>query len=151
MRAVVQRVARACVRVGGDTVAEIGPGLLVLIGAADGDTAEDSAALAQKLVALRVFADEERRMNRSVADIGGEVLLVSQFTLLGDVRKGRRPSFTSAAPPELAEPLVDAVAGAVGASGVTCHTGVFGAMMDVELVNDGPVTLVLEVTGGRVQ
>ena len=151
MRAVVQRVGRACVRVDGETVAEIGQGLLVLVGAAEGDTAEDSAALAQKLVALRVFPDEDRRMNRSLSDIGGEVLLVSQFTLLGDVRKGRRPSFTAAAAPELAEPLVDAVAFAVRTSGVICHTGVFGAMMDVELVNDGPVTLVLDVAGGRVQ
>jgi D-tyrosyl-tRNA(Tyr) deacylase len=151
VRAVVQRVGRACVRVDGDIVAEIGRGLLALIGAADGDTAEDSVALAEKLVSLRIFPDQERRMNRSVVDAGGEVLLVSQFTLLGDVRRGRRPSFTAAAAPGVAEPLVDAVAAAIRSAGVTCLTGVFGAMMDVELVNEGPVTLVLDVTGGRVQ
>ncbi len=151
MRAVVQRVGRACVRVEGGTIAEIGHGLLVLVGAAEGDTVEDAAALAEKIVSMRVFPDRERRMNQSVVDAGGEVLLVSQFTLLGDVRKGRRPSFSAAAAPELAEPLVDAVAAAVGAAGVTCSTGVFGAMMDVELVNEGPVTLILDVAGGRVQ
>jgi len=150
MRAVVQRVGRACVRVEGGTIAEIGHGLLVLVGAAEGDTVEDAAALAEKIVSMRVFPDRERRMNQSVVDAGGEVLLVSQFTLLGDVRKGRRPSFSAAAAPELAEPLVDAVAAAVGAAGVTCSTGVFGAMMDVELVNEGPVTLILDVAGGRV-
>lgn len=151
MRAVVQRVGRACVRVEGDTVAEIGHGLLVLIGAAEADTVEDAVALAEKVVSMRVFPDQERRMNRSVIDAGGEVLLVSQFTLLGDVRRGRRPSFAAAAAPELAEPLVDAAAAAVRAAGVTCATGIFGAMMDVELVNEGPVTLVLDVADGRVQ
>ncbi len=150
MRAVVQRVAEASVAVGGEIVGVIGPGLAVLVGAAPGDGVADAHALADKLVGLRIFPDGEGRMNRSVADAGGEVLVVSQFTLLADVRKGRRPSFTGAAAPEVAEPLVEAVAARVEAAGVRCAAGVFGAMMQVSLVNDGPVTIVIDVEGGRV-
>jgi len=150
VRAVVQRVARAAVRVGGETVGEIGRGLLVLVGAAAGDGPSDAAALAGKLAALRIFPDDEGRMNRSVVEAAGEVLVVSQFTLYGDVRRGRRPSFTAAAPPETAEPLVDLVAEGLRRAGVPCATGRFRAHMEVDLVNDGPVTLVLETAGGRV-
>ncbi len=150
MRAVVQRVAEASVTVGGTVVGAIGPGLLVLVGAAPGDGAAEAHALADKLVGLRIFPDDDGRMNRSVADTGGEVLVVSQFTLLADVRKGRRPSFTGAAAPELAEPLVEAVAARLAAAGVRCATGRFGAMMQVHLVNDGPVTLVIDVADARV-
>jgi D-tyrosyl-tRNA(Tyr) deacylase len=103
-----------------------------------------------KVVNLRVFADAEGRMNRSILDVGGSVLVVSQFTLLGDVSKGRRPSFTGAAPPEMAEPMVSRLAEALSRTGVDTRTGVFGARMEVDLVNDGPVTLVLEIRGGRV-
>jgi len=148
---VVQRVAWARVRVEGEKVGEIGPGLLVLVGAAAGDTAADAAALADKLAGLRIFPDDEGRMNRSVDEAGGAVLVVSQFTLLGDLRRGRRPSFTAAAPPEEAEPLVDAVAEHLRRAGVPCATGRFRAHMEVELLNDGPVTLVLEVSEGRVR
>lgn len=151
MRAVIQRVSRARVGVSGETIGEIGPGLLVLVGAAAGDTAADAAALADKLAGLRVFPDDEHRMNRSLGDVGGEALVVSQFTLLGDVRKGRRPSFTAAADPDVAAPLVDAVAARLAEQGVRCATGRFGAMMEVELVNDGPVTLVVDVADGRVR
>ncbi len=139
MRAVVQRVAQASVEVDGKRLAEIGPGLLVLLGVARGDTQEQADRLAQKLLALRVFEDDEGRMNRSVADAGGEVLCVSQFTLLADTRRGNRPSFTAAAPPEEAEPLYERVREALGAQG-----GRFGARMAVRLVNDGPVTLLVE-------
>jgi D-tyrosyl-tRNA(Tyr) deacylase len=151
VRAVVQRVTRARVRVGGETVGEIGPGLLVLVGAAADDGDADAGALADKLAGLRVFPDDEGRMNRSVVEAGGSVLVVSQFTLLGDLRRGRRPSFTEAAPPESAEPLVDAVTEHLRKAGVPCATGRFRAHMEVELVNDGPVTLVMEVSGGRVR
>jgi len=150
MRAVVQRVSWARVRVGGEAVGEIGPGLLVLVGAAAGDTPADAAALADKLAGLRIFPDDEGRMNRSVAEARGAVLVVSQFTLLGDLRRGRRPSFTEAAPPEEAEPLVDLVTEHLRRAGVPCATGRFRAHMEVELLNDGPVTLVLEIRGGRV-
>ncbi len=150
MRAVVQRVTRAAVRVDGETVGEIGRGLLVLVGAAAGDGPADAAALAEKLAGLRIFPDDEGLMNRSVVEAGGAVLVVSQFTLYGDVRRGRRPSFTAAAPPEAAEPLVDLVAEGLQRAGVPCATGRFRAHMEVELLNDGPVTLVLEVAGGRV-
>ena len=150
MRAVVQRVTRAAVRVGGGTVGEIGRGLLVLVGAAAADGPDDAAALAGKLAGLRIFPDDEGRMNRSVVEAGGAALVVSQFTLCGDVRRGRRPSFTEAAPPEAAEPLVDLVAAHLRAAGVPCATGRFRAHMEVDLLNDGPVTLVIDVTGGRV-
>ncbi len=151
MRAVVQRVSWARVRVAGETVGEIGQGLLVLVGAAAGDTPTDAALLADKVAGLRIFPDDEGRMNCSVGEAGGAVLVVSQFTLLGDLRRGRRPSFTDAAPPEEAEPLVDAVAEHLRRAGVPCATGRFRAHMEVELLNDGPVTLVLEVSGGRVR
>jgi D-tyrosyl-tRNA(Tyr) deacylase len=136
---VVQRVARARVTVDGETAGEIGAGLLVLLGVKRGDTAEQADKLARKLLALRIFEDDEGRMNRSVADVHGELLCVSQFTLYGDARKGNRPSFVDAAPPDEAEPLYERVRSALGAEG-----GRFGARMQVELVNDGPVTLVVE-------
>jgi D-tyrosyl-tRNA(Tyr) deacylase len=150
VRAVAQRVSWARVRVDGATVGEIGPGLLVLVGVAEGDGPADAATLAGKLADLRIFPDAEGRMNRSVVEAGGSVLVVSQFTLLGDLRRGRRPSFTRAAAPEVAEPLVEAVREHLGRAGVPCASGRFRAHMEVELLNDGPVTLVIEVAGGRV-
>ena len=125
-------------------VGAIGPGLCVLVGVTHDDDADDAAALAGKLWRLRVFDDADGRMDRSVADVGGEVLVVSQFTLYGDTRKGRRPSWTAAARPEVAEPLVDALVDELAALGATVATGRFGADMAVELVNDGPVTLLIE-------
>jgi D-aminoacyl-tRNA deacylase len=139
MRALVQRVSSASVTVGGEPVAAIGPGLLVLLGVRRGDAAEGADRIARKLLALRVFDDEQGRMNRSVVDVGGEIVCVSQFTLYGDTRRGNRPSWVEAAPPEEAEPLYERVMSALGAQG-----GRFGARMAVELVNDGPVTLLLE-------
>ncbi len=144
MRAVIQRVSRARVVIGPEVVSEIGPGLLVLLGVAGSDTAEQARWLADKIVGLRIFADAEDKMNRSVLDVGGAVLVVSQFTLYGDCRKGRRPSFVEAAAPEVAVPLYEAFADAVRAQGVPVATGRFGAMMQVELVNDGPVTLIID-------
>ena len=140
VRAVVQRVASASVAVEGERIAEIGRGMLVLLGVRRGDTADHADRLARKLLALRVFEDADGRMNLNVGEAGGELLCVSQFTLLGDTRKGNRPSFVDAAPPEQAEPLYERVREALGAQG-----GVFGARMAVALVNDGPVTLLLEV------
>ena len=139
MRAVVQRVSSASVSVAGERIASIGPGLLVLLGVRRDDTIDAADRIARKLQALRIFDDAEGRMNRSVVDVGGEVLCVSQFTLYGDVRKGNRPSYVGAAPPEEAEPLYERVRTELGARG-----GRFGARMAVELVNDGPVTLVVE-------
>ena len=150
MRAVVQRVREASVTVGGIVVGAIGPGLLVLAGAGHDDTNRDIEALADKLAGLRIFRDEEDRMNRSVVDVDGAVLVVSQFTLMADVRRGRRPSFTSAAPPDRAEPLVAALADALRTRGLDVAEGRFGAMMDVQLVNDGPVTIVIDTADGRV-
>lgn len=150
MRAVVQRVAEATVTVDGATVGSIGRGLAVLVGVAPTDTVADARALADKLAGLRIFRDEADKMNLSVSDVGGAVLVVSQFTLYGDTRKGRRPSFVGAAQPDLAEPLVEATIAALEALGVPTATGRFGADMSVALTNDGPVTLVLEVNGGRV-
>ena len=144
MRAVLQRVSRARVVIGGEAVGAIDRGLLVLLGVAREDTAEQARWLADKTVGLRIFADDEGKMNRSVTEVGGSVLVVSQFTLYGDCRKGRRPSFVEAAPPEIAVPLYEAFVAAVRAQGVPTATGRFGAMMQVELVNDGPVTLILE-------
>jgi D-tyrosyl-tRNA(Tyr) deacylase len=140
VRALVQRVSEASVTVGGEEIARIGRGLLVLLGVRGEDGPEQADRLAGKLERLRVFEDDEGRMNLSVRDVGGELLVVSQFTLYGDVRKGNRPSFVDAAPPELAEPLYERVRSALGAQG-----GAFGAHMSVSLVNDGPVTLLLEV------
>ena len=144
MRAVVQRVRSARVVVGDEVVGAVGPGLLVLLGVAPSDTAAEVQWLADKVVGLRVFRDADDKMNLSVADVNGGVLVVSQFTLYGDCRKGRRPSFVGAAPPEIAEPLYEAFVNAVRALGVPVATGRFGAMMQVELVNDGPVTLVID-------
>ncbi|HZP26234.1 MAG TPA: D-aminoacyl-tRNA deacylase [Dehalococcoidia bacterium] len=144
MRLVIQRVRQAKVRVQEETVAEIGRGLLVLVGVAQGDSAEEAQGLAKKTAELRIFADDEGRFNRSLLETGGEALVVSQFTLLADARKGRRPNFIAAAAPEVAEPLVLAFADALREAGVPTQTGRFGAMMQVELTNDGPVTLVLD-------
>ena len=150
MISVLQRVASASVAVQGEVVARIGPGLLALVGVGLTDTADDALAIGSKIAALRVFPDEQGLMNRSVAEVGGEVLLVSQFTLVGDVRKGRRPSFGGAAAPEAAEPLIDAVRLAIAREGVPVSNGVFGAHMQVELLNDGPVTLILRTQAGRL-
>lgn len=144
MRIVVQRVSTASVTVAGETVASIGTGLLFLAGIAEGDTETDVQRLAQKCAAMRIFPDAEGRFNLSVADVSGEALVVSQFTLLADVRRGRRPSFTDAAPPEIAEPLVEAFAQALRDAGVPTQTGRFGAKMGVALVNDGPVTIIVD-------
>lgn len=144
MRAVVQRVSAASVTVQGRKVGSIGPGLLVLLGVARGDTEKDGEYLAEKLAGLRIFEDEEEKMNRSVAQIGGSILLVSQFTLYGDVRHGRRPSFTQAAPPEEANWLYENLAQKLRDKGLTVETGQFQAHMEVSLVNDGPVTILLD-------
>lgn len=144
MRAVLQRVTRASVRIEGETVGEIGVGLLVLLGVARDDTDEDARYLLEKLTGLRVFADEEGRMNLSVAEVGGALLVVSQFTLYGDVRRGRRPSWIEAAPPEVAEPLYEHFVREARRTGLVVETGGFGRMMEVELVNDGPVTILLD-------
>lgn len=144
MRAVVQRVSAASVTVEGRKVGTIGPGLLVLLGVARGDTEKDGEYLAEKLAGLRIFEDEEEKMNRSVAQIGGSILLVSQFTLYGDVRHGRRPSFTQAAPPEEANRLYEDLAQKLRDKGLTVETGQFQAHMEVPLVNDGPVTILLD-------
>jgi D-tyrosyl-tRNA(Tyr) deacylase len=144
MRAVVQRVSSASVRVDGETVGACGHGLLVLVGAGHEDTAETAVRLAAKIARLRVFPDDEGRFDRSLLDVGGEALVVSQFTLLAATRKGNRPSFTGAAPPEVAAPLLERFCDELRDLGVPVGTGVFGAHMEVELVNDGPVTLVLD-------
>lgn len=144
MRAVVQRVKEAWVRVDQEEVGRIGTGLLVLVGVAKDDGPEDVVQLAQKLAHLRVFAGEGRLMHFSLLDLNGGVLLVSQFTLLGDCRKGRRPSFDAAAPPELAEKLYEDLARALAGYGLPVATGRFRQMMDVGLINDGPVTLLLD-------
>ena len=144
MRAVLQRVRSARVLVDGEVVGAIGRGVLVYVGVAEGDTTAEAEWLADKIAGLRIFASDERPIDRSLLDAGGAALVVSQFTLLADTRRGRRPSFTGAAPPEVAEPLVDAVVEALRASGVEVATGRFGAMMQVESTNDGPVTIVLD-------
>ena len=144
MRAVAQRVRACRVVVAGEIVGEIGPGLLVLLGIRTGDTAEQARWLADKTVGLRIMADEQGKMNVSVADVGGSILVVSQFTLYGDCQKGRRPSFIDAARPEDAEPLYNAFANAIRMQGVPVATGRFGADMQVELINDGPVTVIVE-------
>jgi D-aminoacyl-tRNA deacylase len=147
MRAVLQRVTRAQVTVAGEVVGRIERGFLVLLGVAQDDTESDAQYLADKTVQLRVFDDAAGKMNLALADIGGAVLVVSQFTLLADCRKGRRPSFIAAAPPDLAERLYETFVAAIGAQGIPVATGRFRAMMEVELVNDGPVTLVVESGG----
>ena len=144
MRAVLQRVTRAGVRVGGETVGEIGPGLLVLLGVARDDTEGDARYLLEKVLALRVFDDAEGRMNLSVVEARGALLVVSQFTLYGDVRRGRRPSWIDAAPPEVAEPLYEYFVAGARSAIARVETGSFRRMMEVELVNDGPVTILLD-------
>jgi len=144
MRACVQRVSRAQVAVAGEICSSIGTGMLVLLGVADDDTAADARQLARKIAGLRIFEDEQEKMNRSLADVEGAMLVVSQFTLLGDCRKGRRPSFVAAAEPELAEELYQVFVDAVAAEGIEVATGRFRQHMEVELVNDGPVTLLLQ-------
>lgn len=145
MRAILQRVKSGSVSVADEMVGQIGPGFVILLGITHGDTADDVAWLAEKTVHLRVFSDEAGKMNRSLLDVAGEILLVSQFTLYADAGKGRRPSYVNAAPPGIAEPLVDAFAGALRQLGVKkVATGVFGATMLVNIQNDGPVTIILE-------
>jgi len=144
MKVVLQRVREASVRVDGEAIAEIGPGLLILIGVAHGDTAEHAQALAKQVSALRLFEDAQGKMNRSVADVHGELLVVSQFTLVADLSKGTRPSFDPAAPPEHASALIAVFAETLRQTGLSVREGRFGARMDVALVNDGPVTCVLE-------
>ena len=144
MRAVIQRVSEARVTVEGSVLGEIGPGLLALLGVAKPDTPADAEFLAEKILNLRVFPDEAGKMNRSLLDMGGALLVVSQFTLYGDCRKGRRPSFDDAAPAELARPLYEHFIEVARKSGLRVETGVFQAHMNVSLVNDGPVTLLVE-------
>lgn len=146
MRAVVQRVSHASVKVDGEVVGAIERGLLVLVGAAEGDGEADADALAKKVAGLRIFPDEAGKMNLDVAQIGGAVLAISQFTLLGDCRKGRRPSFQGALHPDRASLLFDRYVEATRALGLGCEAGVFGADMKVELLNDGPVTLLVDTT-----
>lgn len=150
MRAVVQRVSEASVEVDGAIVGSIGRGLLVFVGVVPNDTAADVVAAAAKIAGLRIFRDTSDKMNLSLADVEGSILVVSQFTLAGDVRKGRRPSFVNAAGPELAEPLIAAFCTAVSDAGVPVEQGVFGADMKVSLVNDGPVTLIVDTRDGVV-
>lgn len=145
VRAVIERVLEASVDVGGRRVAECGSGLLVLLGVAVRDEPATAARLAEKIAELRIFEDERGRFDRSLLDVGGEALVVSQFTLLADTSKGRRPSFADAAPPEAAEPLYEEFCTALAGHGVRVSRGVFGARMAVALVNDGPVTLVLDL------
>jgi D-aminoacyl-tRNA deacylase len=147
VRVVLQRVGRAAVSVGGRRISEIGRGYLLLVGIGARDAADEVDRLAEKVFNLRVFADEDGKMNRSLEDAGGEVLVVSQFTLYGDLRRGRRPSWTDAAPPEVAASRVESFARALEDRGVRVGRGVFGAHMEVELVNDGPVTLVIDASG----
>lgn len=144
MRALIQRVSRASVRVNGETVGAIGPGLVILLGVGTGDGEREAALLAEKIAHLRIFADAEGKFNRSLLEVGGAALVVSQFTLFADTRKGRRPSFTRAAPPEQAAPLVERVAALLREQGIVVATGRFGALMEVELVNQGPVTIWLD-------
>jgi D-tyrosyl-tRNA(Tyr) deacylase len=144
MRMVIQRVSRAEVRVGGETVSRIGAGLVALVGLERGDGEEQLERAAQRLATLRIFSDDDGRMNRGLDEVGGAVLAVSQFTLAGSIRKGRRPSFDHAMPGNLAAPLFERLLDLLRARGVHVETGVFGALMDVDLVNDGPVTLIWE-------
>jgi D-tyrosyl-tRNA(Tyr) deacylase len=149
VRAVLQRVSAASVAVGGDVVSRIGPGVVVLLGVAAGDTCVVAERVAAKVARLRIFGNEDGRFDRSLLDVRGDALVVSQFTLVADTRKGTRPSFTAAAPPDVAEPVYEAFAAALEAEGVPVSRGVFGARMAVELVNDGPVTIVLDVETDR--
>ena len=144
MRAVIQRVSESTVTIGGESVGKIGRGLMVLLGVANEDTTADADFLAEKIVNLRIFSDESDKMNRSLLETGGEMLVVSQFTLLGDCRKGRRPSFAKAARPEMANKLYEYFVRLLKEKGLEVATGQFQEMMDVSLVNDGPVTLMLD-------
>lgn len=144
MRAVVQRVSKASVAVEGQPCGQIAKGMVVLLGIKQGDSSGDVSWLAEKIVHLRIFEDDQGKMNRSLADIGGEMLIISQFTLYGDCRKGRRPGFSSAAPPALAEPLYRQFIENVNKLGIQTATGIFQAEMAVELINDGPVTMLLD-------
>jgi len=144
MRVVVQRVKNAIVTVDGEAVGEIGEGLLLLLGVSKDDSEEDVSYLVGKVLGLRIFEDQKKRMNVSIIDRGGEMLVVSQFTLYGDCRKGRRPSFDEAAPQDLAENLYDLFIDSIKKKGINVATGIFGAMMDVQLTNSGPVTILLD-------
>lgn len=144
MRIVVQRVTEASVSVDGKVVGHIGPGLVVLLGVARDDGEKQARFLASKVANLRIFADEQSKFNLSALEVGAEALVVSQFTLYGDARKGRRPSFSKAAPPEIAEPLVEAFVAFLEEEGLHVETGIFGGMMLVEIHNDGPVTIILD-------
>jgi len=144
MRALVQRVRQASVSIAGETAGAIGPGLLILLGVHQRDTAADVPFVADKCANLRIFSDAEGKFNLSALEVRGELLVISQFTLYGDCRRGRRPSFTDAAPPALAEPLYEAFVAALRATGLPVATGRFGADMQVSLVNDGPVTVLVE-------
>lgn len=148
MRCVVQKVSRASVTVDGEVVGQIGRGFMVLAGAEDGDTEADVNYCAEKIAGLRIFEDDQDKLNRSVSDVGGSVLLVSQFTLLGDARHGRRPSFIRAARPESAEPLFELLCQKVAAHGIDVQTGRFRTHMEVALVNDGPTTILLDSKKG---
>ena len=144
MKAVIQRVSEASVAVDGEIVGRIGRGLVVLLGVGHGDGAAEATLLAEKIANLRIFPDDAGRFNRSALDIGGAMLVISQFTLFADTRRGRRPSFSDAAAPEIAAPLVEAFAAALRECGLTVASGVFGAHMQVSLINDGPVTIILD-------
>ncbi len=144
MRAVVQRVSRAKVTVSDDVIGSIGPGLLVFLAVGNGDTPADAAYLAEKVAGLRIFENEDGKMSLSLGEINGELLVISQFTLYGDLRRGKRPSFDAAAPPELAEELYERLIEHLRARNLPCQTGQFRAAMQVELVNDGPVTILLD-------
>ncbi len=150
MRTVIQRVSSASVDVDGVRSASIGTGILALVAVVPADTDDDVTATVDKIANLRIFPDDDGRMNRSLIDIAGEVLVVSQFTLAGAIRRGRRPSFSGAAAPEIAEPMVEEVASHFAALGLGVATGAFGAMMEVALVNDGPVTFVVDTAHGSV-
>lgn len=150
MKLVLQRVKEACVTVEGEIIGEIKNGFLILVGISEEDTREDVDVLVSKMINLRVFEDESNKMNLSLKDIGGSVLSVSQFTLYGDVRKGRRPNFTKAARPKKAEELYDYFNEQIIAQNIETKTGQFGAMMDVQLINDGPVTIILQSEDGKI-
>lgn len=150
MKAVVQRVSKANVTVDGEIIGEIDNGLMILLGITEGDTEKDIEVIVNKLINLRIFEDDAQKMNLSLLDIGGSILSISQFTLYGDVRKGRRPSFTKAAPPAMAEKLYDTFNEYIKSAGIHIETGSFGAMMDVSLTNDGPVTFIVESIDGKL-
>lgn len=150
MKTVLQRVTRASVSVDGVEVAGIGSGFCLLVGIEETDTSAEARQLVSKIAGLRVFADDAGKMNRSLEDVDGSVLVISQFTLLGDVRRGRRPSFSAAGPPEMAGPIIDEIVAGFRNLGIATEQGVFGAHMEVSLVNDGPVTLWITVKDGKV-